>query len=107
MQHSFTGNIKSILKKHFGKDADEIFEKSQLIQYLNIKTRSANKGSKARSSFANLYAVYVIIEDYINKKFHEGGKYSKYEGAIFSNLFKRQRELPFGGAFKIMPLIIG
>jgi len=32
---------------------------------LNEKTRSTNRGSKARGSFANLYAIYVIIEDYI------------------------------------------
>ena len=67
MENIFTANIKTILQKHFGKSADDVFEKSQLIQYINEKTRSANKGSKARSSFANLYAIYVIIEDYIAK----------------------------------------
>jgi hypothetical protein len=63
---------------------------------LNEKTRSANRGSKARGSFANLYALYVIIEDYIAKKFNKKGDYSTYEGALFGNLFTRQRELPFG-----------
>ena len=96
MEHVFTASIKSILKKHVGKNADDIFEKSQLIQYINIKTRSANKGSKARSSFANLYAIYVIIEDYISKGYDKKRNYSKYEGALFSKLFTRQRELPFG-----------
>ena len=100
MQHTFTVNIKSLLHQHFGKNADEVFEKSELIQYINFKTRSANKGSKARSSFANLYAIYVIIEDYLEKKFHEAGKYAKYKGAVFSHLFKRQRELPFGGSLQ-------
>jgi len=56
MEHIFTEKIKSILQKHFEEDAEEIFERSQLIQYINEKTKSANKGSKARSSFANLYA---------------------------------------------------
>lgn len=96
MENIFTANIKSVLKKHFGKNADDVFEKSQLIQYINEKTRSANKGSKARSSFANLYAIYVIIEDYIAKGFHQKSGYSKYEGALFNKLFARQRELPFG-----------
>ncbi len=100
MQHTFTANIKSVLKKHFGKDADNVFEKSHLIQYINLKTRSANKGSKARSSFANLYAIYVIIENYIEKGFHKAGRYAKYDGAVFSHLFKRQRELPFGGSLQ-------
>jgi hypothetical protein len=38
----------------------------------------------------------VIIEDYIAKSYHKKGNYSVYEGALFSNLFARQRELPFG-----------
>jgi len=38
----------------------------------------------------------VLIEDYLRGDFHKGGDYSKYEGAIFSRLFQRQRELPFG-----------
>ena len=97
MEHIFTNNIKSILKKNFGKNAETVFEKSLLVQYLNEKTRSANRGSKARGSFANLYAIYVIIEDYIAKKYDKKGNYSVYEGALFSNLFARQRELPFGG----------
>ncbi|GAB4200043.1 MAG: hypothetical protein Fur0023_03010 [Bacteroidia bacterium] len=96
MENIFTTNIKSVLEKHFGKNADDIFDKSQLIQYINEKTRSANKGSKSRSSFANLYAIYVIIEDYIDNGFDQKGDYSKYEGSAFVKLFKRQRELPFG-----------
>jgi hypothetical protein len=96
MENIFTANIKSVLQKHFGKSADDVFEKSQLIQYINEKTRSANKGSKARSSFANLYAIYVIIEDYLANGFDKKGDYSKYKGALFNKLFARQRELPFG-----------
>ena len=100
MQHVFTENINNILQKHFKKNAEEIFDKSQLIQYINEKTRSANKGSKARSSFANLYAIYIIIEDYIAKEFNKKGNYSKYQGALFNKLFARQRELPFGGSLQ-------
>lgn len=96
MQHVFTANIIAVLQKHFGKNAQDVFDKSQIIQYINDKTRSANKGSKARSSFASLYAIYVIIEDYIENEYHKKGDYSKYEGAAFVKLFKRQRELPFG-----------
>jgi len=96
MEHPFTQNIKAILKKNFGKNSEIIFEKSLLIQYLNEKTRSVNRDSKARGSFANLYAIYVIIEDYIAKSYDKKGDYSVYEGALFSNLFTRQRELPFG-----------
>lgn len=100
MEHIFTANIKSILQKHFSDKADEVFEKSPLIQYLNEKTRSANRGSKSRSSFANLYAIYVIIEDYLAKGYDKKGDYSAYEGALFNKLFSRQRELPFGGSLQ-------
>lgn len=97
MEHEFTSQIKEILSAEFGQDADTIYNSSPLIQYLNIKTRSATRGSKARGSFANLYAVYVLVEDYFNHGFGGRKDYSAYEGAKFTDLFRRQRELPFGG----------
>lgn len=96
MEHSFTPVIKDILFQMYGKVAAEIYSQNLLLQYINEKTKSANKGSKSRSSFANLYAVYVIIEDYIAHGFDKNSKYKNYEGAQFSCLFQRQRELPFG-----------
>jgi hypothetical protein len=96
MEHIFTATIKAILEKQFQENANEVFEKSLLIQYINEKTRSANRGSKSRSSFANLYAIYVIVEDYLANGFDKTDNYSKYEGALFNKLFARQRELPFG-----------
>jgi len=97
MEHDFTPVIKDILTRHFANQAEDLFDKSSLLQYINLKTVSATRGSKARSSFANLYAIYVLVEDYIKHGYHKKGDYSKYEGAQFSKLFKRQRELPFGG----------
>ena len=99
VEHSFTGTIIEILSRHFGEAANDIFAASPLLGYLNSKTKAANRGSKARGAFANHYALYVIIEDYIEHGFFDGsrkGAYDKYEGARFSDLFKRQRELPFG-----------
>lgn len=98
-RHSFTEKIEEILKKHFGENGSDVFESSSLLGYLNSKTKAANRGSKARGAFANHYALYVVIEDYLNKGYFEGKPklpYSKYEGARFSDLFTRQRELPFG-----------
>lgn len=97
MENVFTASIRAILQNRFGNDAEEVFEKSQLLQYINEKTRSANKGSKSRGSFANLYAIYVIVEDYLAHGFDKKGDYTRYEGALYSKLFARQRELPFGG----------
>ncbi|WP_228056623.1 hypothetical protein [Microcoleus sp. LEGE 07076] len=44
---------------------------------MNIKTKAANKGSKSRGSFANLYAIYVLLEDYLLKNFHQSEMYSE------------------------------
>lgn len=100
LEHPFNSTLMEILEKHFGRDVtQEVFAASPLIGYINNKTRSANRGSKARGAFASHYAIYVIIEDYIAKGFAKAenrGSYKNYEGAKFSDLFKRQRELPFG-----------
>ena len=96
MEHEFTKEILKILEKHFDKHSQAIFETSPLIQYLNIKTISATRGSKARGSFANLYAIYVLVEDYIEGGFNSSGDYRNYQGAQFTKLMKRQKELPFG-----------
>jgi hypothetical protein len=95
-EHSFTPIILAILQEDFGDIAPIILQQSSLLTYLNIKTRSASRGSKSRSSFANHYALYVLIEDYVKSGFPEKGDYSQYEGAKFTDLFQRQRELPFG-----------
>jgi hypothetical protein len=97
--HSFTETILRVLEKYFGECAKDILLASPLLGYLNIKTKSANQGSKSRSAFANHYALYVVVEDYVKKGFFDKTvetPYAHYEGARFSDLFKRQRELPFG-----------
>lgn len=94
---AFSNQIRDILRKTFGKNAEDVFDNSQLLQYIEIKTRSANRGSKSRSSYANLYALYVVIEDYLAKGFDRKKNYSShYAGAQFTDLMRRQRELPFG-----------
>ena len=98
-RHDFTQTISEMLEEHFGESASDIFSSSPILGYLNTKTKSANRGSKSRGSFANHYALYVVVEDYIQKGFLEGTAgtaYAQYEGARFSDLFRRQRELPFG-----------
>jgi len=96
MEHEFTKQIRMILVSAFGDASEDIYEKSPLLQYLNIKTKSATRGAKARGSFANIYAIYVLAEDYLQNKFDKQGDYSEYAGARFTDLFQRQRELPFG-----------
>ena len=96
MEHAFTETILSILANDVGDYASEVYQRSELLRYLNEKTRSVSRGSKSRSAFGNIYAIYVLVEDYLEKDFYISGTYSEYEGARFSDLFKRQRELPFG-----------
>ncbi|MEC4983615.1 MAG: restriction endonuclease [Oscillatoria sp. PMC 1068.18] len=95
-QHDFTNKIIAILDRNFENCGDEILKKSEIIQYLNIKTKAANRGSKSRAGFANHYAIYVLVEDYLNQGFDRSGGYSDYDGAKYSDLLRRQRELPFG-----------
>lgn len=92
----FETTIREILKRNFKTKADFVFEHNLLIKYLAKKTISANRGSKSRSSFANIYAIYVLVEDYIKKGFVKYGNYSEYEGAKYSDLLTRMRQLPFG-----------
>ncbi len=96
MKHPFTAFILRVLHDQFGDLSNDIYQASDLIQYINEKTRSADKGSKSRGSFANIYAIYVLAEDYLKQEETQKGGYSKYAGAMFRDLMVRQRELPFG-----------
>lgn len=64
-----------------------------LVQYLLRKTRAADRGSKARRSLGNLYALYVLAEDYL------AGNTSR-----FTDLLARMRALPYGAKLQNHPL---
>jgi len=95
-EHDFTPVIRRILSDEFCSATEQIFGQSDLLQYINVKTVSASRGSKSRGLFGSLYAIYVLVEDYVNRDFHISGDYGNAEGVKFSDLFRRQRELPFG-----------
>ncbi|ACF14943.1 conserved hypothetical protein [Chloroherpeton thalassium ATCC 35110] len=86
----------AILDRHTSGQGEALLNTSALLQYLNIKTKAANRGSKSRAGFANHYALYVLLEDYLNGNFDKTGGYANYDGAKFTDLLRRQRELPFG-----------
>lgn len=96
IHHDFTGKILSVIEGNFPGLGEHIFNASELIQYLNIKTRSVSRGSSSRAAFGSHYAIYVLVEDYLRRGFDKQGEYGLYEGARFSDLLNRQRELPFG-----------
>lgn len=87
--------IEEILIAKYPNCIDEMLS-SLLINYVYRKTRSVAKSSKSRGNFANLYAIYVLVEDYISFKNHSSNDYTDYEGMQFTRAFNRQRQLPFG-----------
>ena len=68
---------------------------SIIYQYLHKKTKAVNKGSKARRSLGNLYALYVLSQDFLN---------GNNQGSTFSELMKRMKSLPFGSKLQNHPL---
>lgn len=96
LKHEFTQVIIEILDQETQGHGEKTLNLNEILQYLNIKTKSANTGSKSRPNLANLYAIYVLIEDYLTGNFNKTDNYADYAGAKFSDLLKRQRELPFG-----------
>lgn len=94
--------IFDTLNKNFDNNIElvnYILDNSTLIQYLEKKTKAVNRtsdtASKSRFSFANIYAIYVLTEDYINIT-SNGIAYSNYDGMAFTNALARVRSLPFG-----------
>lgn len=96
IEHEFTSTIIQSLQSFFGEVGERILENSPLLQYLNLKTRAASRGSKSRGNYANLYAIYVLVEDYIYNGYEGREDYDSYDGARFTDLLNRQRKLPFG-----------
>lgn len=47
VRHDFTKKILEILQSHFGDFAEQLLDNSELLQYLNIKTKAANRSSKS------------------------------------------------------------
>lgn len=64
-----------------------------LVQYLRRKTQAADRGSKARRSLGNLYALYVVAEDFL------AGRTSR-----FTDLLGRMKSMPFGAKLQNHPL---
>ena len=91
-EHDFTPVIRHILAEEFGTHSEAILQQSDLLQYINFKTVSASRGSKARGSFGNLYAIYVLVEDYVNRGFHKSGDYRDADGARFTDLLRHRRQ---------------
>ena len=62
-------------------DGYGIERNSIIFKYIERKTKASERGSKARRSLGNLYALYVLAKDYIDGNF---------EGSSFTELMQRQ-----------------
>ena len=69
-------------------------ENTLISQYIKKKTKASDRNSKARKSLGNLYALYVICEDYVND----------LEGSSFTELMRRMKGMPFGAKLQNHPL---
>lgn len=59
--------LEMIQKRYPSAEGTQLYDHSYLLQYLDKKTKSVGRSSKARGSFANLYTIYVLTEDYVKK----------------------------------------
>lgn len=66
-----------------------------VISYLIAKTKAVDRNSKARRSLGNLYALYVLCEDYAD---------GKLSGSSFTDLLNRMKNMPFGAKLQNHPL---
>ncbi|MBD2441199.1 hypothetical protein [Nostoc sp. FACHB-110] len=83
-------NFIETIANNYGIDKNSV-----IYKYIERKTRASEKGSKARRSLGNLYALYVLAQDYINENF---------EGSSFTELMQRIKALPFGSKLQNHPL---
>lgn len=89
--------IRKILKDEYHDEWKKIFNDSALLQYLNLKSGAIHGNSKSRRSLANWYAIYAILNFYVNDDFvNNRKKYSDFDGFSYSELFNFQR-MQYGG----------
>ena len=68
-----------------------------IYKYLKFKTKSVDRDSKARRSLGNIYALKVLIEDFLE---------DKVNGSSFSELLERQKKNHLDQKFRIILLTI-
>ncbi len=89
--------VREIIEKHFPGQSQQIYEESLLIQYLDKKSGAIHGTAKTRRSLANYYAIYSILNFYVDEFFGKPDKYKKFEGYEYTKLFVFYRGL-YGGS---------
>lgn len=63
--------IKEILTKEYPVDYQSVYDGSLFIQYLDKKMGAVHGDSKKRRSLANIYAIYSILNYYIDDFYND------------------------------------
>lgn len=89
--------IVDILKNEYYDDYKEIYEKSYILQYFNMKMKAIHGHTKARRSLGNIYAIYSILYFYKKDFFNNQKDYLEFCGYDYTKLFNFYRQL-YGGS---------
>lgn len=85
------------LEDYTENDLKSFFDKSPLLQYLDLKTGAIYGNSKTRRSLGNVYSIYAILEYYTEDYYNKPEEYKEFEGYEFTKLFSFYRGL-YGGS---------
>ena len=97
MKRKIEDYIKRILIDNYGDKWEYIYNKSQMIQYLNLKSNAIHGDTKTRRSLANWYEIYSILHFYEKRGFIDHKeKYQKFAGFPYTSLLEFQRN-QYGG----------
>ena len=89
--------IKEILVEAYPDKYQEIYDNSELLQYLDKKMKAVHGNSKTRRSLANIYAIYSILHFYVEDYYNKPEEYRKFDGYDYMRLFNYYRGL-YGGS---------
>lgn len=80
--------IEEILREEFGDSYIDIYNSSELIKYINLKSGAIDGDSKTRRSLGNIYAIYSILHFYVEDEFYDKkDKYKKFDGFEYTLLW--------------------
>lgn len=72
-----------------------VYSESLIHQYIERKTKASDRDSKARRSLGNLYALYVLCNDFVS---------GNQNGSSFTELMGNMKSMPFGAKLQNHPL---
>lgn len=68
MKKKIEDYIKEILIQNYSDQWEIVYDNSELIKYLNLKSGAIHGNSTTRRALANWYSIYAILTFYKNGK---------------------------------------